>query len=246
VGQANVCNPTLGGLATNFGLQPLLSRSVAVISDARMSGRTDSAIVTEWLLSISGEDQITVDRKHLSSVTGKLPTRFVILTNELPRMSDASGALASRFIILRLTRSFYGQEDTALTEKLLAERPGILFWAIEGWRRLQDRGQFVQPISSEELIRDMEDLSSPVGAFVRDCCEVGPGHEVVVDDIYQRWQWWCDQQGRKEPGTKQTFARDLRAQVPGIEPHRPTGEHGARVRKYMGIDLKAPDLGEYE
>jgi len=43
IGQKNIAAPTLSGLATNFGLQPLLGKSVAVISDARLSGRTDQS-----------------------------------------------------------------------------------------------------------------------------------------------------------------------------------------------------------
>src|SRR5262249_17581739 len=137
VGPDNVAGPTLASLGWDFGLQPLLNKSVAVIADARLSGRTDGAIVTERLLSISVEDALTIDRKHLSSVTVKLPTRFVILTNELPRLGDASGALAGRFIVLRLTRSWYGQEDHRLTDRLLGELPGILLWAVEGWKRFR-------------------------------------------------------------------------------------------------------------
>jgi putative DNA primase/helicase len=64
----------------------------------------------------------------------------MFLTNELPRFSDSSGALAGRFVILRMTESFYGKEDTGLTQRLLAELPGILNWAIEGWHRLRERG----------------------------------------------------------------------------------------------------------
>ena len=92
VGLANVCVLMLAGLGTNFGLWPLLGKTLAIISDARLSGRTDAAVVVERLLSISGEDAQTVDRKNLSQVTCKLPGRFAILTNELPRLNDASGA----------------------------------------------------------------------------------------------------------------------------------------------------------
>ena len=35
----------------NFGLQPLLGKAVAMIQDARLSGRTDAAVVAERLLS---------------------------------------------------------------------------------------------------------------------------------------------------------------------------------------------------
>src|SRR5262249_37934736 len=36
VGPANVAGPTLSSLGTNFGLWPLLNKSVAIISDARL------------------------------------------------------------------------------------------------------------------------------------------------------------------------------------------------------------------
>jgi putative DNA primase/helicase len=152
VGPDNVAGPTLAGLGTNFGLWPLIGKTVAVISDARLSGRTDAAIVTERLLSISGEDAQTIDRKCLKAVTTKLAVRFVILTNELMRLGDSSGALVGRMIVLRLTESFYGREDQKLTDKLLVERPGILLWALEGLRRLRVRGHFVQPATGRELI----------------------------------------------------------------------------------------------
>jgi putative DNA primase/helicase len=89
-------------------------------------------VIVERLLSISGEDALTIDIKFRDPVTCKLTTRLMLLSNELPRLSDASGALAGRFIALRLTESFYGREDLDLTQKLLTELPGILLWAIEG------------------------------------------------------------------------------------------------------------------
>ena len=90
VGSMNVAAPTLSSLCERFGLWPLLGKSVAVISDARLSGRADQAVIVERILSITGEDAQTVDRKNLQPVTVKLPTRFVIVTNELPRLGDAS------------------------------------------------------------------------------------------------------------------------------------------------------------
>ena len=90
IGRENICGPTLASFATNFGLWPLLGKSLAVISDARLGGRTDSQVVVERLLSVSGEDALTVDRKNLEPVTCKLSTRLMILSNELPRLTDSS------------------------------------------------------------------------------------------------------------------------------------------------------------
>lgn len=237
LGELNFAGPSLGSLATNFGLSPLLGKSVAIISDARLSGRSDAAIITERLLSISGEDAITIDRKHRDPITTKLNTRIVILSNELPRLGDSSGALAGRLILLRLTRTWFGQEDHELSERLQTELPGILLWAIEGWRRLRARKRLLQPTSAAELVEDMENLSSPIGAFVRDRCRVGPGLSVEVRELYNEWRSWCDQNGRKESGTVETFGRDLRAAVPDLLRTRPR-DSGKRIHVYTGVRLR--------
>jgi putative DNA primase/helicase len=234
VGRENVAGPTLASLSTNFGLWPLLGKTVAVISDARLSGRSDQAAIVERLLSISGEDSLTIDRKNLEPLTTKLTARFVVISNELPQLSDSSGALTNRMIILRMMRSFLGKEDTRLTDKLLEEKPGILAWAIEGWRRLRERGYFNQPDAGKELKDQLEDIASPIGAFIRERCEVGPGYRAAVDDIYAEWKSWCDQNGR-EPGTVQTFGRHLVASA-NLQIVRPR-EDGTRYRAYEGIRL---------
>ena len=145
LGADNVAGPTLSGIGQNFGLAPLIGKPLAIISDARLSGRADQHLIAERLLAITGEDALTIDRKYQGAWTGRLPTRFLILTNELPRLADASGALASRFVVLTLRQSFYGREDQGLTERLLTELPGILNWAMVGRDRLAARGHFLQP-----------------------------------------------------------------------------------------------------
>ena len=103
-GPSNVVNPTLSTLARPFGLSVLLEKPIAIFPDARLSSRPDNAAIVEALLSISGEDDQSIDRKHLPAWTGRLPTRFVLISNELPRLRDSSGALSSRLIILRFTQ----------------------------------------------------------------------------------------------------------------------------------------------
>jgi putative DNA primase/helicase len=233
VGAGNVVGPTTSSLAGAFGLQPLIGKTLAIVSDARFAGE-NIGVVVERLLCISGEDTLTVDRKFLGSVTMKLPTRFTFLANELPRMNDASGALVGRFVILRLTQSFYGRENVELTAKLMRELPGILLWAIDGLKRLRARGHFVQPKAVAEAVREMEDLASPVLAFVRDWCTVGPGHRAWVDDLYGAWQQWCERDGRTVVTNKQMFGRDLAAALPGVIRRRGAGD----VPFYEGISLK--------
>lgn len=231
IGADNVVGPTTTSLAGPFGLQHLIGKSLAIVSDARFSG--DIQPVVERLLCISGEDTLTVDRKHQSSLTLKLPTRFMFLSNELPRLNDSSGALAGRFLLLRLSKTYYGGEDRVLTRKLVAELPGILNWAIEGWHRLYERGRFIQPANAKEALEDMEDLASPVGAFLKEKCIIGPNERVKTGDLYNAWRAWCLSEGRSNISTKQVFGRDLLAAMPTVVCRRNHDEG----RFYQGVSL---------
>lgn len=237
LGDQNVCGPALSNMAEQFGLSVLIGKSAAIIADARISGRTDTAVITERLLSISGEDTLSVPRKYLPDWTGKLSSRFLLLTNELPKIEDASGALASRFVVLRLTNSFYGREDHQLFDRFIPELPGILTWALEGWDRLYARGRFLQPQTSADLIQQFEDLGSPIGAFIRDQCDVGHGSQVMHQRLFDAWKAWCQENGRDKPGTVQTFGRNLRAALPWLGETFPR-VLGKRMRYYQGIRLQ--------
>ncbi len=236
LGPYNVAAPTLAGLATNFGLSPLIGRPLALISDARLSARHDAQVAVERLLSISGEDFLTIDRKYREPWTGRLGTRFLILTNELPRFTDQSGALASRFVVLTLQNSFYGRENPLLTEELLEEAPGIYNWALAGLDRMNERGHFQMPPAAAEALVQLEDLSSPVGAFVRDCCRLDPSCEISKDELYAAWVTWCEGQGHARVSTKPVFFRDLRAAIPTVRYARPRdGDHRSQVVE--GVEL---------
>jgi putative DNA primase/helicase len=236
LGQDNVVAPTLASLGTNFGLAPLIGKRVAIIADARLGGRADQSAVAERLLSISGEDALSIDRKFLSAWTGRLNVRFILLSDELPRISDASGALASRFIVLNLENSFFGKEDFGLTDRLLKELPALLNWSLAGLDRLRARGYFVQPESAAESVQALEDLSSPISSFLRDRCAIENGAEVEPQTLYDAWRSWCEEQGINHPGTIHVFGRDLRAAFPKIRTKRPR-EGKERTYRYVGLRL---------
>lgn len=233
LGSANTVAPSLSDLAQPFGLQPLLDKRLAVVSDIRL-GRTDQSIIIERLLSISGEDVITVHRKNRTAITGILPIKFLLLSNELPNLQDSSGAAVSRLIVLKLNRSFLGQEDTTLTDRLADELPALLNWSLDGLDRLQKRGHFRQPKSAKKAIEQLEELGSPVGEFIRDKCQLGPSCSVSTDRLFKAWKRWCEAQN-VQPGSQSLFGRSLNSYAPCVEKKRPRKD--GRKGRYIGIKL---------
>lgn len=237
VGHRNRCSPTLEALGETFGLEHAIGKQLALISDMRASSKADAAKIAETLLRISGEDEITANRKYKSAWTGRLGIRFLIMTNEMPGIADASGALVSRYVPLVMNQTFYGREDTQLEAKLVSELPGILNWAIEGWRRLKERGHFVLTEGTREVVQQLEDLASPVKAFIRDECELLPDGQESKDAVYKAYVDWCKSNGvfacnAARFGNQLMAATDRR-----VSQCRPRSE-GGRVPQWRGLRLR--------
>ena len=236
VGSENVCAPSISSLCRQFGIEPLLDKSVAIVGDARLSRFERGGAIVETLLSVSGEDRLTIDRKHRQAVTRKLPTRFLILTNEVPDFDDSSGALASRFLVIQLRHSFYGREDTGLYERLKEELPEIAVWALRGLQRLRARGHFIQPKSGDQVIEDLTAASSPRAKFIEELCEVGDGFEEPCDVLFDACTTWHEQ-NKLRPPSSITFGKDLRALAPSIERVHHRMPNGKKRPYYRGIRL---------
>lgn len=232
----DVAGPTLASLGTDFGLASLLGKPLAVISDARLGRGQHVQVVIERLLSISGEDILDINRKYREPWTGTLGTRLMLISNELPQFPDESGAIGNRFVVLTMTQSFLGRENHKLTSQLLAELPGILKWALDGLDRLTERDAFTKPASSEDATKVMRDMVSPISAFIREHCEIGPGYVVAVNDVWEAWKTFAEDSGISK-STRPLLGRNLRTAVPSITACQPRATDGSRYRAYQGIRL---------
>ena len=230
VGRSNVVHPTMANLTTHFGLWPLIDKCLAIIPDARLGRGSQRAI--EHLLSVSGEDPLTIDRKNKEHWTGRLPTRLLIMTNEIPRFPDASRALPSRFVILTLKHSFLDCEQLNLKDELSLELAGIFNWALVGLKRLRKYGYFQNPESSLEAMRQLEDLASPVTAFVRDRCVIGLKYRVLAADLFNEFKAWSEEEGIQLVA-QSVFGRYLVAAFPQVR-----AGHSGDTRYYDCIDLR--------
>jgi putative DNA primase/helicase len=232
VGWHHVANITTSGLASQFGLSGLIGNPLAIISDARFSGHDVQGAI-ERLLNIVGEDPIQIDRKHRDPINIKLPTRFVIVSNELPCLPDSSRAISARALVLQTHKSHLGCEDLGLLDRLYKELPGILHWAVAGLHDLLSSGRFVVPESTKSLIEELGRLTSPISAFIEDRCVIDPAATCTAEELFAAWRDWCAQENRP-PLTRQLFGRQLLAAVPNIE----VAKNGFDQRMYRGIALR--------
>jgi putative DNA primase/helicase len=111
---------------------------------------------------------------------------------------------------------------------LVPELPGILNWALTGLDRLRERGYFLQPKSSKQSIRLLEDLAAPVGAFVKQWCKRGQTATVPVKTLYLAYKDWSGETGHKAE-SESVFGKSLRDVV-----HALRTQGRAPNRKYVG------------
>ena len=238
LGQHNTVAPQLEELCDTFGLQPWLGKLLASFTDARAPERNRSAVVSQ-LLRIVGGDTVTVNRKNKDSWNGYLPTRIVVYSNEVLQLTENSNALTGRMLVLKMSKSFYGNEDTTLSVKLRKELSGIFNWAIEGQvRRLARGGHFIQPESGREYLELMSELGNPIGSFISEVLDIVPDGEVNKDDVFSCYKRWAAHKSLP-PGTELAFKRRFLA---AIQEHRVESDShrvgGERVHIYRGIKLK--------
>jgi putative DNA primase/helicase len=240
LGKENVAGLRLDDLGEDFGMAHLIGKPLAIVGDERFSGRKMSEVVSA-LLMITGEDTIPVNRKRRDRWNGKLPTRLMLCSNELQKLSDASATIVGRFLVLRMTKSWLGQEDMGLLDRLLGELPGILNWALEGLRWLTANGKFTGDPEAAEITEQMTALASPMQTYVGENCVVGEGKEfeTYTAALYHDHCSWRKANGHMAIANS-TFGASLRAALPHIALKRCTRPDGSQFRVYVGIRLKKP------
>jgi putative DNA primase/helicase len=240
LGKENVAGLRLDDLGENFGMAHLIGKPLAIIGDERFSGKKMSEVVAA-LLMITGEDVIPVNRKRRVRWNGKLPTRLMLFSNELQKLSDASAAIVDRFLVLQMTKSWRGREDIGLLDRLLGELPGILNWALEGLRWLMANGKFTTDPEAADIVAQMTALASPMQTYVEENCVVGEGKgfETHTVALYHDHCAWRKANGHMTIASS-TFGASLRAAFPHITSKKCRQPDGSQLRVYVGIRLKKP------
>lgn len=130
--------------------------------------------------------------------------------------------------------------DLDLADRLAAEYPAILRWAIEGalaWRRIG-----LAPPPQLALGRSKGAAEAALGRWLEESTERSPACWASAGDLYAAWQGWAGQSGA-DPGSHKRFSQALEAR--GFQPkRRRTGQRGftgLALRRAQGKPQAADD-----
>lgn len=209
VGNDAVSSINLNTINRQYGLYGLVGKKLNLIDE--ISGNYFESNVIKGL--ISGE-RMSVEVKYRPEPLEFIPTaKLIFSVNELPKINDTTPGLYRRFIIVPFDRSFEGNPDLGLEQKLTDELPGILNWAIEGLKSLRADGRFNETDRNFNAMRVFKAENSPVVEFLNACFEpVAAGLErtysVPLTDLYAQYRSYCFDHGYK-PKAVANFSREI-------------------------------------
>jgi putative DNA primase/helicase len=142
------------------------------------------------LKSLTGSDTITA-KFHYQEYFDFEPThKFWISGNHKPAIKGTDMGIWRRIRLIPFTVTIpENKKDKRLAEKLKAEMPGILNWAIAGCLRWQSEGLRVPSCvkAATEEYRAAEDV---VGQFIAEATR--PDGETTNADLFAHYLAWCD------------------------------------------------------
>jgi len=127
-----------------------------------------------------------------------------------------------------------GERDETLPEKLLAELPGILNWALAGCRDWLQHG-LGMPEEVQQATGSYRAEMDLLGNWIGDCCVEGVNHQATAAELYASYKKWCEDNGIR--GVMAQYALGSRLSERGFEMKR---GHGGK-RYWRGIGLLSPD-----
>jgi putative DNA primase/helicase len=149
--------------------------------------------------SLTGKDTISARGLHENRMTEFAPTfKLWLAANHKPAIRGTDPAIWRRIHLVPFAVEIPERKrDPGLADKLLAELPGILNWAIEGCRLWSD-GSLEPPSAVRDATAAYRSQMDILGAFIADCCEVDAGFDVGATPLYNRYREWCRNTGETE------------------------------------------------
>jgi putative DNA primase/helicase len=192
VGSENITNAAIEELGKTFVRAELEGKLVNISSEMSAS----ATMADSYLKAIVSGDTVQAERKYQSPFSFKPFVKLIAATNHLPRLLDLSEGFFRRAIILTFNAHFSEEKkDPRLEQKLVAELPGILVWAVKGLERLRSSERFTSMPSSIEALAQYRTDSDTEKLFANECLEPVAQGGILPSVIYTGYADWCRKNG---------------------------------------------------
>ncbi len=194
------------GQPGNYDLADLVGKRIALSTESSRN----SSIVDELIKKIASGETLKTRAIFGHPFEFKSTAKLWWAMNDKPQVHDTSRAFWRRLVLIPFYRSFDGDpnKDVHLLDKLLAERSGILNWAINGLMRLRRQGCFTKSESAQTALDAYKEEANPIAQWLKECTKASTG-KLRADTLYTSYCAWCATNGRK-PVNSTRFGLDMK------------------------------------
>jgi P4 family phage/plasmid primase-like protien len=215
------------------------------VSEIQEGHRLNEALIKD----VTGGDPISARFLHCNPFTFLPAFKVWMYGNHKPAIRGKDDGIWRRVRIIPFLQQFKGTpekpvrgylpKDTALPDKLQAELPGILAWAVQGCLRWQKEGLPIPPSVAEatDAYRAEMDLLKD---FIEDQCIIGRQLIVTKKALWEAYEKWAGLAGEQVYETQRAFNKAI-AKRPGVTSTRTTG--GAHIWRGLGLITDSPHDG---
>ena len=217
----NVINSLLGTYGTTAAAQTLIANGGNSINDdlvdlvgARLISVSETeegqSLAEAKIKQMTGGDTLKGRPLYGHYIEFGIIGKLWLATNSLPLINNSDHGIWRRIIAIPFNHTFRAEEqDKSLKNKLLAELPGILNWAIEGCLEWQKQG-LNPPSIVEAQVAEYKSSMDSISQFIRDECELDNNHSHPASQLYTAYKSWCQSFDMK-PKPTSSFKRSLEA-----------------------------------
>jgi len=180
--------------------------------------------------NLTGGDRITARFMRQDFFEYVPQFKLIVAGNHKPGLKNVDEAMRRRLHLVPFVVTIRRQErDPELAEKLKAEYPGILRWAIEGCLAWQREG-----LSPPEIARvateDYLSAEDSLGRWLEECCVTDRANWTSGAVLFASWRRWCED-NVEYAGSQKRFSQNL--EVRGFAQKR-----SRTARGFAGIVLQ--------
>lgn len=215
-----------------WGEAELVGRMVNIRHDLDSTDIKNAGKIKE----LTAGNPVRAERKNQDPFRFKPRTKHIFAANQPPARSSVTDGFWNRWLTVVFPQRILRQEqDPKLSEKLTTdeELAGILNWAIEGYQRLEEQGQFTNEPTPSDNRRIWEMYGDSVERFISRRLDREPDASVRKDEAYAEYETYAKSEDM-EVVTKHKFTSALKEKGASVKQRR---FHGDRKRVYTGFSL---------